>query len=113
MIDVEWGELPPTRARSEDYRAWANALRTRPGQWAKLRSFTHSGGSLVTAIKQGKSAPFAPAGSYEAARRITAELDDEGRVIYELWARWVGPNREHAGDEDQDMADEFDDDVIR
>lgn len=84
--EVVW-ETPPER-RAEGQRAWrpiAEALRQRPGEWARVAevSSQSSATSTATNIKRGRYAGLA-AGEYES-RSVTRK----GGPHY-VYARYVG-----------------------
>lgn len=86
---VEFGELPPDgRGEREPNGKWAQiaeALRVRPGVWAKVHAIAESAprtgaGNVVSGIKHGTiTRAMLPSGSFEAVSR--------GR---DIWARYVG-----------------------
>lgn len=72
--------LPPSgrSRRSTDggegtvrYQEEANKLRSRPGQWALLKTYAKHGAAsaFVTETKKGKYVAFRPAGSFDAVSR--------------------------------------------
>lgn len=84
---LRW-ESPPelTRAgqrpRPVDHEAIAEALRSRPGEWAVIAA-GHVQTGLVTQIRGGVVAAYRPAGLFEAVRRTV-----DGRVT--VYARYCG-----------------------
>jgi hypothetical protein len=97
---LRWEEPPPTnhggrrrppRPRAvipggERWQAVADELRAHPGEWAVLRDDRpYSAGGLMTRIREGSFAPFAPLGSFDAATRQTSR---GGPVL--LYARYIG-----------------------
>lgn len=89
MSDVQW-EDPPVDGRSQRSGAFADAkfaeaLRSRPGEWAY---YGERESSAVTKIRQGKVNAFYPRGHYDATSR---KIPDSVPVKYKVWARYVGP----------------------
>lgn len=81
--------LPPDVA-PRSYTRWrtiAEALRRQPRRWALVRDDcpTRKAAMAVTyQIRDGKTAPFRPAGEFEA-RAITAESG-----VHQVWVRYIG-----------------------
>jgi hypothetical protein len=84
MSEIEWAD-PPALVNRTDWAAIATALRSRPGQWAKVKTGTSS--QVAAAIKSGQYRAFQPAGSFEARTSKTATGTDGQSDIY---ARFVG-----------------------
>ncbi len=81
--------LPPSRKLGREASAYfeeAAELKAHKGQWAVLKTFDKpsGAGSLASAVKNGKYAAFAPAGSFEAVSRTT----DDGKGC--VYVRYVG-----------------------
>ena len=83
---ITFGDPPPhgndgTIRGKVDWYSIADQLRSRPGEWAKIRTATTKGtaGGTVRRIRIGKFKAFTPAGSFEAT----------GRGV-DIWARYVG-----------------------
>jgi hypothetical protein len=90
MTDVEWGDPPPTNARSGGYSVLGpilKALREKPGQWAKVASSTTS--DMAGGIKTGRYVDARPAGAFEATSRLAGRTD-RGTAMYDVYARYVG-----------------------
>jgi hypothetical protein len=88
---IEWGDLPSS-ARGSTRRGpvWdqvAEELKSRPGEWAKIRSQT-TDPSICNRINKGFTTAFQPAGSFEATTR--AVKSDDGKRRVDIWARYVG-----------------------
>lgn len=91
---VRWEDPPPdargrmsgsSRAPRRDYRAIADALRGRPGEWAVVAEVPYVGGAnLVTRINRGGAGSWRPAGSFQATCRHLGGVT----VVY---ARYVTP----------------------
>jgi hypothetical protein len=82
-VEIEFGELPESTLLSRNARhlAIAEALRARPGEWARVERDGNAG--LAHHIRNGKIKPYQPAGVFEAtSRRTPAGVD--------VWARYVG-----------------------
>ncbi len=81
--------LPPSRKLGREASAYfeeAAELKAHKGMWAVLKTFDKpsGAGSLASAVKNGKYAAFAPAGSFEAVSRTT----DDGKGC--VYVRYVG-----------------------
>lgn len=90
MNDVRFEELPDRQGRGPGkHAAIAEQLRTRPGEWAVIATYAHSGtcGSMAQGIKRGLIRAYAPEGAFEAVSRT---VDGEHRV----YARYVGEGRD-------------------
>ncbi|MFF4751806.1 hypothetical protein [Streptomyces sp. NPDC001270] len=90
MNPITFGPLPksaPGRRPGKHARA-AEQLRAHPGEWAHVTTAKNSASSasLAGAIRAGRLAAYAPAGSFEAAART---VKGEPRV----YARYVGPQQ--------------------
>lgn len=84
---MEWvDDLPDTQHR-RDWAKVAQALRGKPGEWAKISE--DSDRSLVTHISTARLTSFSPAGAYEATSR------GEGNRAT-IYARYVGEGGEYA-----------------
>lgn len=86
MSDIEWAEPPATKAgggrSGGKHRKIADQLREHPGKWALIgRSMAPS---MVTQIRKGLIAPYAPAGSFEAVGRNYVDKRCD------LYVRFVG-----------------------
>lgn len=82
MDELVFEGPPPPRASRPELREVAQALRARPGEWARVGQFVQAD-MLAANIKRGKPVVFAPKGSFEAvSRRINGE--------FFLYARYVG-----------------------
>lgn len=79
-LEIEWGDPPPKRLLS-GLLPVATALKERPGQWARVLTYSSGGAAHVAAqqIKYGHSKHFKPAGSFDAVSRDC-----------DVWARYVG-----------------------
>lgn len=92
---LKWEE-PPVSTGS-DKSLWgahfgiAEALKTKPGTWALVRSYASPNAAASTAwlIRNGRLRAYQPAGAFEAKSRRSG---DEGRV----YARYVGGEESHA-----------------
>lgn len=90
---VRWENPPPQRrgdpSPSNQYKAAADTLRTRPGEWGLVRDDVPTGtaSGLVQRIKHGWTC-FAPAASFEAVSR-PGSRDGRSRV----YARYVGDSQ--------------------
>ncbi|HEV2370748.1 MAG TPA: hypothetical protein VGS19_01150 [Streptosporangiaceae bacterium] len=78
-------EAPPTATRSTNgdpdrFKAEANQLRARPGNWAVLTSVETGSQAyrLKKSISEGKLAAFAPAGSFE----VRSAKNGDGIKVY-------------------------------
>lgn len=71
MSAVEWGELPESHPKTVWDRISAE-LKSRPGEWAKVRSY---------------SSPNSATNSAVSARKRCPELEIVRRGA-DLWARW-------------------------
>lgn len=83
MTEITWEEPPPPKQR--DFRGVPDALRAKPGQWARIAEYGNPGqaGMLVARIRRGEVSYWQPAGTFEAvARRVG---DKHG-----VWVRYVG-----------------------
>lgn len=97
-MELEWTPPPPPPQQYRKHQQIAEGLRTQPGQWAKVTtcSSTRYAYTVARAIRNGRWAGnrdhenwYSPPGSYDA------RSDNDGNV----YARYVGPNREHAEEE--------------
>jgi hypothetical protein len=84
MPPVDWVEKVPQRKRRGKWFEITAALRTRPGQWARVATSTNT--SYATMLKQGKLGDALP-GEFEAESR----RDDVGS--YDIYARYVGDEK--------------------
>ena len=82
---IRWEEPRRDWRRSADSEKWfavAAALAQRPGQWAVIQSLSsmdaYRATSIIRMIKTGSHEAFAPAGSFEAVQRKSAE----GQNVY-------------------------------
>lgn len=82
---IEWSEPPTARrgkaAADQQYIAIADALKARPGQWAKIIDGSKDT-SVVTKIKKGTLAAFEPEGAFDA----TGRRSEDGYIT--VWARF-------------------------
>jgi hypothetical protein len=87
MTKLEFEELPPPgRAGGQaDHASMARELRTRPGEWAMVRTYKSAGTvtSMAYLIRRGEQPSYQPPGAFEAALRT---VQGEHR----LYARYVG-----------------------
>jgi hypothetical protein len=83
MTDLTWEEPPPAKQRS--FAGVGDALRARPGQWARIAEYPGRpvASMLVVRIRTGAVRYWQPAGSFEAVSRT---VDDKTCVF----ARYVG-----------------------
>lgn len=81
---VEWGDPPPAAygAKSALYADAAAALRTRPGEWAKVASDLPP--STASQIRSGRYKAF-PKGEFEITHRKV-----DGSDLRDVWARYIG-----------------------
>lgn len=81
---IEWSN-PPTARRGKttdpQYVAIAEALKARPGEWAKIIDGSKDT-SVVTKIKKGSLAAFEPEGAFDA----TGRRSEDGYIT--VWARF-------------------------
>lgn len=93
-MELEWTPPPKMPKPYRRHQQIAEELRNRPGQWAKVGTFdnTRYAYTITRAIregtwpgKNGKENWYGPAGTYEATH-----------IKHDVYARYVGPNREHA-----------------
>jgi hypothetical protein len=89
MADIEFVDPPPAsrgnRATSR-HNEIDNALRARPGEWARVMTGVAANGSSY--IRYARTLAYAPAGSFEARAVKNGERHD-------IYARYVGENGEH------------------
>lgn len=80
MTDIQFGGLPQS-LRGFSISPWAAALKERPGEWAKIQTYSNAGTASKAAnnIRKGIVSAYRPAGSFEATIRGC-----------DLWARYVG-----------------------
>jgi len=85
-------ETPAERPSTDrtDWEAVTIELKERPGEWAVVK--TNTSAATATQIKQGHLRAFRPIGEWEACTR---NVDGSGRAE-KIYARWIGPNGEHA-----------------
>ena len=87
--ELVWEEPPAQRggrAVSERHAVIADALKKKPGEWAKVgQSETNDG--LATAIRKSKAVSFRD-GVYEARSVKTGEKS------YDIFARYIEPRKE-------------------
>jgi len=85
---IAWEEPPPSR--TSNYPWWveiADALRARPGHWAKIKSdASRTRASQMAAYVRSANGPFA-GGQWEAVTRIDLDHREQIRV----YARYLGP----------------------
>lgn len=94
-VDIRF-ELPAPRLPLpiETRKAFAAALRARPGVWALMGQHTSPGSArqLAYSIRQAKPKTFAPAGAFEAdAKTVMGE--------HRVYARYVGQDAAPASSE--------------
>lgn len=93
MAEIVWEEPRDSRLGA-DFDVVAAALRERPGHWARvadgLTASRTQASSLALGIRRGKYRAFKPPGEWEA--RSSQDV---------VWARWVGPDGQFAGVEDE------------
>jgi hypothetical protein len=87
VTEIKW-EDPRDRRMGNEFHPIAEALRTKPGQWAVVkegltRSRTEAS-SLALGIRRGKYAAFQPSGQFLA--RSSKDT---------VWAAWIGENGEY------------------
>jgi hypothetical protein len=77
---------PPRDARAgkSPHQSFADALKSRPGEWALIAESSPSP-ALAGNIKRGRLLAYNPPGAFEAVTRRTAE---SGR--FDIYARYVG-----------------------
>ena len=81
MTEVEWGTPPPAKPGSvEVWRPIAEALRSRPNEWAKVRTLKNS----TTAQNMGSNLRRGSMGGWT---RGEFEVRVDG---CDVWARYVG-----------------------
>ncbi len=63
----------------------AAALRARPGQWARIGTYSNSGSasSMVQTIRMARTRAYEPAGAFEAVSRTV-------KGVHGVWARYKG-----------------------
>lgn len=90
MTVLRWEEPPPAfhvrkgRAPSSRLSPIADELRARPGQWGVVfEGPGGAGGGMVTHIRLGQVACFAPAGDFDATGRTQ-------NGVTTVYARYVG-----------------------
>lgn len=93
-MTVEWKD-PPERWTRERYTPWkaiADELRQRPGQWAiVMHDVASSNGYVVVRrLRVGDYSPFRPAGTFEARFGRTTPRDHPGKPRGDVYARYVG-----------------------
>lgn len=88
MDELVFEDPPAPRRTNPVNESVAEALRNRPGKWAKVGAFP-TAHTLAANIKRGRPKEFAPAGAFEAVSR---KIGDE----FFLYVRYVGqPNAEN------------------
>jgi len=88
--ELEWSDPPPPVARKgSQWDTIAAALKSNPGQWAKV--ITDGNVSLKSDAEKGVLRCFRPAGSFEGRVKLTPGLRWQGNV----WLRYVGENGEY------------------
>ena len=86
---MEWNDPPALKRKASKWEPVALALRANPGKWAKIVTEGNTGVSV--SIRQGELRCFKPAGSFEV--RVA---NMSGVWVGDVYARYVGENREHA-----------------
>lgn len=83
MTALTWEEPPPAARRS--FIGVGDALRARPGEWARIAEYTGrpKAAMLASRIRKGQARYWEPAGSFEAVYRT---VDD----VHFVYARHVG-----------------------
>ena len=85
VSDVTW-ETPPSVRVRYDWRAIAEHLRQRPGQWAKI--FDDDKTSLVNALRQGSIKVLDPDLGFQCRTRNNTRYPTRRCTLY---MRWVPP----------------------
>jgi hypothetical protein len=93
---MEWKEPPPDGrghggTRRHRWRPIAEELRAHPGEWACLARAMPSGAALAARINGGHAC-WGPPDTFEAVTRSV--IQEDGRRTYDLYARYVGANKE-------------------
>lgn len=92
-MNTTWEKPPQTTGRgsvrSTVHREIAAQLRTRPGEWARIRDDGTS--QAASYINKGTVAAYQPAGDYEAVSR----RNTDGKT-FTVWARYVGTSTTEA-----------------
>lgn len=92
---IEWSEPPPRKWRKgSQWDLIADALRSNPGQWAKI--VTNGDIAVATQAERGELVCFRPAGSFEKRTIVTGE----SRWTGDVWLRYIGENGEYAGEDE-------------
>lgn len=87
-------EEPPARSQrplgKTKHERIADKLRKRPGDWALIATYNtaSSMNSIAHMIRRGKSAAYAPEGTFEAVGRTVG-------AKHSVWARYTGPDGEN------------------
>jgi hypothetical protein len=83
--DIAFGDLPPRSERYTRHTPIAEALRARPGQWARIAEYAtpRRARHMAYVVRTGRLPAYAPAGAFEAEWR---EEGARGAV----WARYTG-----------------------
>lgn len=85
---IEWGTPPPPRSSAgaaPKYKGFLEALRERPGEWAKAPTepaSSQSAGNTAMAFRNGRVSGAAP-GEFEAVSRTVDGVSG-------VWVRYVG-----------------------
>lgn len=88
VADVTWEDLPPPTGATYDWTAIASALKSRPGEWAKV--FENDRASLAVAIRQGSVNALRPDLGFESRTRNNVRSP---RRTCTLYMRWVDPSQ--------------------
>jgi hypothetical protein len=88
--DLEWSDPPPRREpKGSQWDAIAAALKSNPGQWAKV--INDGNVSLKSDAEKGVLRCFRPAGSFEGR----VKLNEGRRWQGDVWLRYIGENGEY------------------
>lgn len=92
--ELVWEEPPgPAPRKGSQWDLVADALRSNPGQWAKIVSDDDI--AVKTAAERGELRCFRPAGSFEGRTKLSPGERWKGDV----WLRYVGEHGEYKDDE--------------
>lgn len=89
MNEIVWAEPAgmsdkSVTGRAGKYSAFAEALRSKPGEWAIVPGERFA--SMVSTIKNGTLSDFRPAGAFEATARDVDQVTQRATV----YVRYVG-----------------------
>lgn len=95
MTDIIWEDPPPADrlgrgSGSVQHAPIAEALKGRPGQWARAGVYDSAATAGTTAllIRSAKTRTYAPPGAFEAVARSV--VNARGHREHRVYARYVG-----------------------